>query len=62
MHVGLAVADLPYPCETFGPLRYVHDIVASGPRIENGWLRPAEAPGLGVTLDAAALADLAVDE
>jgi muconate cycloisomerase len=61
-HLGVAVADLPYACETFGTLRYVHDVVAQVPLIENGWLYPGEGPGLGVTLDPAALADLKVDE
>jgi L-alanine-DL-glutamate epimerase-like enolase superfamily enzyme len=50
-HLGVSVMDLPYPCETFGPLRYVRDIVSSGPRIDNGFLYPPEAPGLGVQLD-----------
>lgn len=50
-HLGVAVADLPYPCETFGPLRYERDIVESTPRIEDGMLYPFDAPGLGVALD-----------
>jgi L-alanine-DL-glutamate epimerase-like enolase superfamily enzyme len=50
-HLGVAVADLPYPCETFGPLRYPADIVTTTPQIENGHLSPPPGPGLGVTLD-----------
>jgi L-Ala-D/L-Glu epimerase / N-acetyl-D-glutamate racemase len=49
-HLGIAVAELPYPCETFGPLRYEADIVDPGPRIERGFLYPPEGPGLGVSL------------
>jgi muconate cycloisomerase len=54
-HLGVAVANLPYPCETFGPLRYVQDIVNPGPRIEDGYLYPPDGPGLGVQLDWAML-------
>ena len=50
-HLGVAVADLPYPCETFGPLRYEYDIIAPSLRIESGWLYPPEGPGLGIQLD-----------
>jgi len=50
-HLGVTVADLPYPCETFGPLRYEGDIVSPSPRIENGFLYPPDGPGLGVELD-----------
>ena len=47
----MSAADLPYPCETFGPLRYVRDIVAITPRIESRYLYPPAGPGLGVELD-----------
>lgn len=50
-HLGLAVPNLPYPCETFGPLRYEHDVVAVGPTIAGGLLRPGDGPGLGVGVD-----------
>jgi muconate cycloisomerase len=50
-HLGVAVADLPYACETFGPLRYAHDIVTPGVRIEDGLLYPPAGPGLGVRLN-----------
>jgi len=50
-HLGVAVPDLPYPCETFGPLRYESDIVSPGPRIDRGMLYPPEGSGLGVQLD-----------
>lgn len=60
-HLGVSVAELPYACETFGPLRYVSDVVVKGPRIEAGWLYPSDAPGLGMQLDPAALAGLSVE-
>jgi muconate cycloisomerase len=50
-HLGVAVPNLPSPCETFGPLRYERDVVAVGPRIAKGLLTPPEGPGLGVQLD-----------
>jgi muconate cycloisomerase len=50
-HLGVAVTDLPYPCETFGPLRYERDVVTATPRIEGGSLYPSPLPGLGVELD-----------
>ncbi len=50
-HLGVALPNLPYPCETFGPLRYERDIASPGPRIERGMLYPPEGPGLGVRLD-----------
>jgi muconate cycloisomerase len=50
-HLGVALPNLPYPCETFGPLRYEADIIAPGPRIEGGHLYPPEGPGLGVQMD-----------
>jgi L-alanine-DL-glutamate epimerase-like enolase superfamily enzyme len=61
-HLGVAVEDLPYACETFGPLRYVKDIVSTGPRIEDGYLYPSPAPGLGVQLDWATLHEWHVKE
>ena len=50
-HLGVAVTDLPYACETFGTLRYERDIVTPTPPIEHGALFPPTGPGLGVTLD-----------
>jgi muconate cycloisomerase len=61
-HLGVAVAHLPYACETFGPLRYERDIVSPGPRIERGVLYPPEGPGLGVTLDWEAVERWAVED
>ena len=61
-HLGVAVPNLPYPCETFGPLRYERDIVSPGPRIERGTLYPPEGPGLGVRLDRDTLRAWQVDE
>jgi L-alanine-DL-glutamate epimerase-like enolase superfamily enzyme len=50
-HLGVAVSNLPYPCETFGTLRYERDIVVPTPRIEHGVLYPPDDPGLGIELD-----------
>jgi muconate cycloisomerase len=50
-HLGIAVAQLPYPCETFGPLRYARDIVTPAIPIADGFLTPPEGSGLGVNLD-----------
>jgi L-alanine-DL-glutamate epimerase-like enolase superfamily enzyme len=50
-HLGVALPNLPYPCETFGPLRYDHDIVTPTPSIDQGWLSPPEGVGLGVELN-----------
>jgi muconate cycloisomerase len=50
-HLGVAVAHLPYACETFGPVRYCSDYVSSPISISNGFLTPPEGPGLGVSLD-----------
>jgi L-alanine-DL-glutamate epimerase-like enolase superfamily enzyme len=61
-HLGVSVADLPYPSETFGPLRYERDIVSPGPRIERGTLYPPEGPGLGVQLDWDTLRSWRVEE
>jgi L-alanine-DL-glutamate epimerase-like enolase superfamily enzyme len=61
-HLGVAVPNLPYPCETFGPLRYERDIVSPGPRIDRGMLYPPEGPGLGVQLNRDTLRRWQVDE
>jgi L-alanine-DL-glutamate epimerase-like enolase superfamily enzyme len=50
-HLGVAVPHLPYACETFGPLRYCRDIVASPIPIHRGYLTPPDGPGLGVILN-----------
>jgi muconate cycloisomerase len=61
-HLGVAVSDLPYACETFGPLRYAHDIISPSVRIEKGLLYPPEGGGLGVTLDWAVVNEWRVEE
>jgi L-alanine-DL-glutamate epimerase-like enolase superfamily enzyme len=61
-HLGVAVPNLPYPCETFGPLRYGRDIVSPSPRIEQGLLHVPEGPGLGVELDRETLREWRVEE
>jgi muconate cycloisomerase len=50
-HLGVAVPNLPYACECFGPVRYVHDIVADPIPIAGGYLTPPEGPGLGIKLN-----------
>jgi muconate cycloisomerase len=50
-HLGVAVSNLPYACECFGPVRNVKDIVQVPIPIAGGYLTPLDGPGLGVTLD-----------
>ena len=50
-HLAVALPQLPYAIETFGPLRYARDIVEGPGLIAGGWLTPPEGPGLGVRLD-----------
>lgn len=50
-HLGVAVARLPYACETFGPLRYLEDVVSAPVPIAGGFLTPPAGPGLGVSLN-----------
>jgi muconate cycloisomerase len=50
-HVAVAVACLPFACETFGPLRYCRDIVDPPIPISSGFLMPPDGAGLGVRLD-----------
>ncbi|MEO8130873.1 MAG: enolase C-terminal domain-like protein [Bryobacteraceae bacterium] len=50
-HLGVTVRNLPYACETFGPLRYSSDCVATPIPITDGFLTPPDGPGLGVTLN-----------
>ena len=59
-HVGVAAPHLPYPCETFGPLRYARDIVTPPVPIAGGFLTPPEGPGLGVSLDWEAVREMRV--
>ena len=59
-HFGVAVPNLPYACETIGPLRYRQDIVRKSVPIVNGFLYPPEGPGLGVELNEEALREMTV--
>ncbi|MBK9169079.1 MAG: hypothetical protein IPM24_16630 [Bryobacterales bacterium] len=61
-HLGVAVPNLTEAWETFGPLRYVKELVRPATRIEHGYLHPAGGPGLGVTLDEDVLAEWTVGE
>ncbi|OYW17226.1 MAG: hypothetical protein B7Z55_12970, partial [Planctomycetales bacterium 12-60-4] len=47
-HLAVALPELPYPIETFGPLRYARDIITGPGMIASGWLTPPPGPGLGV--------------
>ncbi len=59
-HLGVAVRNLPYACETFGPLRYRSDCISHPIPISGGFLTPPEGPGLGVSLDWDAVAKMRV--
>jgi muconate cycloisomerase len=59
-HLGVAVPHLPYACETFGPLRYCRDIVASPIPIHRGYLTPPDGPGLGVILNWEAVEEMRI--
>ena len=59
-HLGVAVPHLPYACETFGPLRYCRDIVASPIPIDRGYLTPPDGPGLGVSLNWEAVEEMRI--
>ncbi len=59
-HLAVSVPNLPHAIETFGPLRYVHDIVKTPVPIENGWLSPPIGPGLGIELDRDAVKEMEV--
>lgn len=60
-HLAVALQQLPYPIETFGPLRYERDIVVTPVPIADGWLMPPVGAGLGVELDEEAVAAMRVD-
>ena len=59
-HLGVAAPNLPYPCETFGPVRYLRDIIEPPLIIQDGCLTPPEGPGLGVRLNRDALREMTV--
>jgi len=50
-HLAVTLPQLPYPIETFGPLRYERDIITTPVPIADGWISPPEGSGLGVELD-----------
>ena len=58
--MAVAVRNLPYACETFGPLRYCRDIVTTPVPIHDGYLTPPDGPGLGVTLNWEAIQEMRV--
>jgi glucarate dehydratase len=57
-HVGVTIPNLAYACDTHYPWQ-VEEVIAGGKlEFEGGSLAPPPGPGLGVTLDRAALATL----
>jgi L-alanine-DL-glutamate epimerase-like enolase superfamily enzyme len=60
-HLGVAVPNLPYACECFGPVRYLRDIVQDPIPICGGYLSPPEGPGLGVKLNWDVVRELACE-
>lgn len=57
-HVGMTIPNLAYACDTHYPWQ-ADEVIAGGKlRFENGDMRAPAGPGLGVTLDRAALARL----
>ncbi len=61
-HLAVALPELPYPIETFGPLRYERDIITGAGMIAQGWLTPPPGAGLGVELDWDAIRNMEVKE
>lgn len=59
-HLAVSLPNLPYAIETFGPLRYVRDIVEVPVLIQDGYLTPPEGPGLGVSLNEDAVKEMRV--
>ena len=60
-HLGVAVANLAYESDVVGVLRYPRDIVVDPPVIVDGLLFPPDRPGLGVTIDDAAVEAFRID-
>jgi muconate cycloisomerase len=61
-HLGVAVPNLAHAWETFGPLRYEADIARPATHIQDGFLYPSDAPGLGIDLDEDVLRAWRVEE
>lgn len=61
-HLGVAVPNVKEGWETFGPLRYVAELVEPATRIENGSLLPSDGPGLGIRLNEEVLREWMVNE
>ncbi len=60
-HLGVAVANLAYESDVVGVLRYPRDIVVDPPVVADGLLHPPDGPGLGVTIDDAAVEAFRID-
>ncbi|MFN7923039.1 MAG: enolase C-terminal domain-like protein [Bryobacteraceae bacterium] len=58
-HLAMATPGIgaeEFPCDILGPIAYEDDVVMDRLKIEDGGVRPADLPGLGVELDEAKLA------
>lgn len=60
-HLAVCMPNLAYESDITGHLRYPQDVIAERLDYVDGAVRPPEAPGLGVTLDEAALAHFRLD-
>ncbi len=58
-HLGAAMPNLDYPCDTVGPALYREDVVRERVRFEGGSLVVPDGPGIGVEPDMALLEALA---
>ena len=58
--VGISSVQVNLPCDPMGPVLYTTSPAKQRVRAEGSYLYPFEAPGLGVEIDAAKLADMTV--
>lgn len=61
VHLGVAVTNLHDPCDASGAMYQVHDVITETFDIQQGSIAAPTGPGLGVSLDEAALATFRVD-
>jgi muconate cycloisomerase len=55
VHLGLAMTNLNDPCDACGAIYHVVDVVNERFEVRGGRIFPLDGPGLGVTLDRAAI-------
>ena len=58
--VGISSPQISLPCDPMGPVLYTTSPAKERVRAKGSYLYPFEAPGLGVEIDAAKLADMTV--